>query len=171
MSTLYVNNISSETGTTITIPTGKKLIVTDAGGFTSPGSVIQVVNQRHTTYSSTNSNTYSNTGIQVSITPKFVTSKILVFVQYAGGNTGDFYENCLRIMRDATELTTSERFVRGPSGTEIVGFLQYYDSPSTTSSTSYSVQYKTSGGDFRINDYTAVPNSSYSGITLQEIAQ
>ena len=74
-------------------------------------------------------------------------------------------------MRGATELTTSERFVRGPTGTDIVGFLQYYDSPSTTSSTSYSVQYKTSGGDFRINDYTAVPNSSYSGITLQEIAQ
>ena len=142
-----------------------------SSGVHIAGHVIQVVNQRHTTYSSTNSNTYSNTGIQVSITPKFATSKILILVQYAGGNTSDYTENSLRIMRGATELTTSERFVRGPSGTEIVGFLQYYDSPSTTSSTSYSVQYKTSGGDFRINDYTAVPNSSYSGITLQEIAQ
>ena len=142
-----------------------------SSGVHIAGHVIQVVNQRHTTYSSTNSNTYSNTGIQVSITPKFATSKILILVQYAGGNTSDYTENSLRIMRGATELTTSERFVRGPTGTEIVGFLQYYDSPSTTSSTSYSVQYKTSGGDFRINDYTAVPNSSYSGITLQEIAQ
>ena len=142
-----------------------------SSGVHIAGHVIQVVNQRHTTYSSTNSNTYSNTGIQVSITPKFATSKILILVQYAGGNTSDYTENSLRIMRGATELTTSERFVRGPTGTDIVGFLQYYDSPSTTSSTSYSVQYKTSGGDFRINDYTAVPNSSYSGITLQEIAQ
>ena len=60
-----------------------------SSGVHIAGHVIQVVNQRHTTYSSTNSNTYSNTGIQVSITPKFATSKILILVQYAGGNTSD----------------------------------------------------------------------------------
>ena len=43
MSTLLVNNLNTATGTTITIPTGKKLVVTDEGGLAVPGTVVQVV--------------------------------------------------------------------------------------------------------------------------------
>ena len=33
MSTLFVNNLNTASGSTITVPTGKKLVVTDTGGL------------------------------------------------------------------------------------------------------------------------------------------
>ena len=43
MSTLFVNNLNTASGTTITIPTGKTLVGTDSGSVKAPGTVIQVV--------------------------------------------------------------------------------------------------------------------------------
>ena len=43
MSTLFVNNLNTASGSTITVPTSKKLIVTDGGGLKVPGTVVQVV--------------------------------------------------------------------------------------------------------------------------------
>ena len=43
MSTLFVNNLTTASGTTITVPTGKKVVVTDQGGITAPGSVVNTV--------------------------------------------------------------------------------------------------------------------------------
>ena len=36
MSTLFVNNLNTASGSTITVPTGKKLVVTDTGGLSVP---------------------------------------------------------------------------------------------------------------------------------------
>ena len=36
MSTLFVNNLNTASGSTITVPTGKKLIVTDSAGLIAP---------------------------------------------------------------------------------------------------------------------------------------
>ena len=38
MSTLFVNNLNTASGSTITVPTGKKLVVTDTGGLAVPGT-------------------------------------------------------------------------------------------------------------------------------------
>ena len=38
MSTLFVNNLNTASGSTITVPTGKKLVVTDTGGLSVPGT-------------------------------------------------------------------------------------------------------------------------------------
>jgi len=43
MSTLFVNNLNTASGTDITIPTGKKLIATDTGGLKAPGTIVQHV--------------------------------------------------------------------------------------------------------------------------------
>ena len=43
MSTLFVNNLNTASGSTITVPTGKKLVVTDAGGVQVPHMVGQMV--------------------------------------------------------------------------------------------------------------------------------
>ena len=48
MSTLFVNNLNTASGSTITVPTGKQLIVTDEGGVRVPGSIIQVVSNTTT---------------------------------------------------------------------------------------------------------------------------
>ena len=37
MSTLLVNNLNTASGSTITVPTGKNLVVTDAGSLYAPG--------------------------------------------------------------------------------------------------------------------------------------
>jgi len=77
MSTLFVNNLNTATGTTITIPTGKTLVGTDNSSIVAPGMVVQY---QHTTLaggSDTSTTTsFTDTGNQVTITPKFSNSKI-----------------------------------------------------------------------------------------------
>ena len=42
MSTLAVNTIQAQTGTTVSVPTGNMIMGTDSGTFRAPGTVIQV---------------------------------------------------------------------------------------------------------------------------------
>ena len=77
MSTLFVNNLNTATGTTITIPTGKQLIGTDNSSIVAPGMVVQY---QHTTLAGggdqSTATAYTDTGNQITITPKFSNSKI-----------------------------------------------------------------------------------------------
>ena len=41
-STLKINNLDTASGSTITVPTGKQLIVTDEGAVRVPGTILQV---------------------------------------------------------------------------------------------------------------------------------
>ena len=100
MSTLAVNNITTQTGATITIGSGKLL--------TAPGHVIQLIDATGATQTSTvSNNTWVATNASVSITPKFTTSKIYLShtaggLTYAG--TGD---RGLRIKRTISGGATS----------------------------------------------------------------
>jgi hypothetical protein len=86
MSTLFVNNLNTVTGTTITVPTGKRLVGTDAGGITSPGMVIQVV--RHTIPDQSISAGSSNISFgNYSITKHHASSNILILVNIEYSNT------------------------------------------------------------------------------------
>ena len=78
MSTLFVNNLNTASGSTITIPSGKTLKSTDTP-FHGSGNVIQV----KTTYSTggaltTTSTSFVGSGITVAITPKSATSIIII---------------------------------------------------------------------------------------------
>ena len=42
MSTLFVNNLNTASGSTITIPTGKQLVGTDINSIKAPGMIVQV---------------------------------------------------------------------------------------------------------------------------------
>ena len=85
MSTLAVNTIQAQTGTTVSVPTGQIL--------QAPGHVIQMVDATGATQTSvTANNTWVATNASVSITPKFSNSKIYLShtaggLTYAG--TGD----------------------------------------------------------------------------------
>ena len=76
------NSITAQSGTDITIPTGKKLVVTDTGGVQLPGAVVQVVRglQHNPSSTQTASTAYVavNSAPTVSITPKFANSLIMV---------------------------------------------------------------------------------------------
>jgi len=79
MSTLHVNNLTTASGTDITVGTGKTI--------KAPGMVVQAVfddptsaftSSNGNTQSSTTSTSFVNSGIKISITPKYANSLILI---------------------------------------------------------------------------------------------
>ena len=139
----------------------------------SAGVVLQVVSSTYSTQTSTSSNTYSDTGLTATITPKFTTSKILVIVNH-GECQKDVGANLIRIkmilLRSGTQLAqfaadglfTNSSSVNSGS----IGF-NYLDSPATTSATTYKTQFASNGAYGTV--YVQNSNTS-STITLMEIA-
>ena len=83
MSTLFVNNLNTASGTTITVPTGKQLIGTDTNSIKAPGMVIQMQNSTLAGGSTQSSpSSFADTGLTCNITPKYSNSKILVLVHH-----------------------------------------------------------------------------------------
>lgn len=83
MSTLFVNNLNTASGTTITVPTGKQLIGTDTNSIKAPGMVIQMQNSTLAGGSTQSSpSSFTDTGLTCNITPKYSNSKILVLVHH-----------------------------------------------------------------------------------------
>lgn len=88
-----------------------------------------------------NATAYSNTNVTVSITPKLSTSKIMVVVSgSANQNVGD--QGHFTLARNGSNLCAAAGCaqVNASNGEHIT--MQWYDSPATTSATTYTVQYK-----------------------------
>ena len=172
-----VNSTFDLTGKTVTLPTG------------TGGKVLQVV---HTTYQSqavTTSGTPADiSGFSASITPSSSSNKVLVFVSVQMGGPGNAYGYFL-LLRGSTSLVVGN----GASGSQVNVFLSsgyidgvaafrsgsnsYLDSPNTTSSTTYKIQFASAnpGTSFYINRQSSTDNGGYinfpvSSITLLEIA-
>ena len=82
MTTLAVNQITTQTGNTITLPTGKKIVATDSGSIVVPGQILQVQTSNSSTQMAFNVGTPTwtdITGMSVNITPNTVGNKIIVF--------------------------------------------------------------------------------------------
>ena len=159
------------TGDVLTVSGGIPTWAAPAGG--GGGKVLQVVNATYSTEFSTTSTTYADTGLTASITPSNTSSKVLVLVDQAGtgNNSGANAQYFLsRLMRGATQLTTIELlggYNSGSSSTIVnASSMCYLDTPSTTSSTTYKIQMKTSGAG---QDMRAQWGGATSTITLLEI--
>lgn len=136
--------------TTLTLPSTSGTVVTTN---TMPtGSVLQVVQSSYSTFTSSSSSTYADTGLSASITPSSSSNKILVFASMVGvgKNTG----NCkvaLRLVRNSTtieDFSTETAMSPWNTTTQVdVGTTSciILDSPSTTSSTTYKVQLASNG--------------------------
>jgi len=136
------------------------------------GKVLQVLQQFYSTQTDSSSSTFADTGITLNITPSSTSSKILAIVSINGclkteGNTSNSLS--LRLMRGATQLMESED--NGFTNSALYLYMGtlgmvYLDSPSTTSATTYKVQFRNPIGAalVRIN-----ASSSESTITLMEI--
>jgi hypothetical protein len=153
----------------------------------SAGSVLQVVQAVKTdTFSSTTGSFVDITGVSVSITPKFSTSKILVLSTVGiGGNAPD--QVTLRLVRNSTAI-----FVGDTAGSRSLGYygidtfilgttavlpqsIAYLDSPATTSATTYKIQGKTGTNVWYVNRSAGDEDASYrtrtaSSIIVMEIA-
>ena len=139
------------------------------------GSVLQVVTSTNSTQTSTTNSSYQASSLTVTITPKFANSKILINVSSTCTNTNSSQQSWYTIYRNgATNLgggASNGLSVNQPQLT--AGYyvwtplsINYLDSPSTTSATSYTLYLAATGGS------TAYVNWSnfLSTITAQEIA-
>jgi hypothetical protein len=155
-------------------PTISSGVLTYPNGTTqaSAGVVLQVVQATfngQTSYSSPTSFTQSN--LTASITPKFSTSKILVvisssFYNDTGGQNyqaGIYRNNTTNISPNSGNAFTVA--YTASSATKVPFTLSYLDSPTTTSSTSYTLWVRVSGGTLYIND-----GSGCATVQLMEIA-
>ncbi len=141
---------------------------------TSPkaGNVIQVVNASlQVGQNSTTSTSFVSSPLTASITPTSSSSKIFIVVNSVGLISSTSYVAAYTIYRNSTNLGSSV-------GLTFIGVAQsmnlsmsYLDSPATTSSTAYTVYFRSNNasGTAYLGD-TLGGVSPFSNITLMEIA-
>lgn len=127
--------------------TGLKWAASAGGG----GKVLQVVSGTLTASTSTNSTSYSDTGLSATITPSAATSKILIYLNapgaaaYAGTNQTDV-RGLFRLVRTSTTINAGTVGIynqaSASSQNHTPPYFAYLDSPSTTSATTYKITYR-----------------------------
>ena len=177
MSKIALTPNASGTGTlTIAAPntsTDRTLTIPDSTGTIDTlgraGNVLQVVQSTTITQTTSSSTSYVSVSLSASITPSSTSNKVLVLVnapvQVATG--GEFRGT---IYRDSTDIAPASDGLfylnSGTSATRVSGSsMSILDSPSSTSSITYSARMKTSGVEGVFNK-----GSAYAQITLMEIA-
>jgi len=152
---------------TLTLPASTGTVLTD----TAPkvGNVLQVVQGEFSGTSSTTSTSMVSTSLNASITPTSSSSKILVLVSGAAANNTLNAVAILTIYRGATNLAGSSftyhaNPVSGLNNWQSVNMV-YLDTPSTTSSTTYTVYFKSSSGTAYLGT-----GANTNTITLMEVA-
>ena len=163
MSTLFVDTLEPNQNTAITAAAGKLLPV---------GHVVQVVQGTYNTQTSTTSTSYVTSNLAATITPTSSDSDILIRVNTCAYIPSGLY-NRMTVYRGATDLgsghggsTDALQSLSVGTTSWIPSNIEWLDSPSTTSATTYTMYFKASGS-------TAYMHNAYmiSTITLMEIAQ
>lgn len=152
------------------------------GVYTS-GSIVQVASTTKTdTFSTTSLSFIDITGLSVSITPKFTTSRILIIVSVAKGASADDVGG-FELRRDSTSIAIADSGggIRSSmtayyGGTTITAQLNtlsltHLDSPSTTSAITYSLRGRQhTAGTLLINRNNSDNWRAVSSITAMELA-
>lgn len=142
------------------------------------GTVLQIVSSQTTTASATTSTAYVDaTNVNATIAPRSASSKVLVIAAIGTGHaegTGGF----LRLLRGSTVVGADPQvwFYTGSTNSLYSGAQStfvYLDSPATTSSTTYKIQYRAenaSGVSINRAYSNAAGQVMASTMTLMEIA-
>ena len=181
---------AADTAARLAVGTNGHALVADSGAtagvkWAGVGKVLQVVSASKTNTFSSSSTTYTDiTDLSVSITPVATTSKVLVIVQLTGQGTTGANVGQFRLVRGSTAIHVADA---DGNKTQAFGMVYmgindmisttgavYLDSPSTTSSTTYKVQGKTTSNTFYVNRPDGTNNASTtthgaSSITVMEI--
>jgi hypothetical protein len=140
----------------------------------SAGQVLQIVNASTSSAVSTTSSAFTATGLTASITPKFSTSKILIFVSQQGivsraasaGIGVNLYRNSTNI--DSFAVVAAFVTATGVTGVGgVAASTTYLDSPATVSSVTYSTKFNSNDNATNVSVQN---NNDTSTITLMEIA-
>ena len=152
-----------------------QLTGTIAAAALPAGSVLQVVNATYATQTSSSSSTFADLGLSATITPRSTSSKILIFVDVVGcrKSTGDTRLG-LKLFRGASSILDMEEYAAWTQSTasSAVGSCStnYLDSPSTTSATTYKIQFASMSNVAQVIVNTTNIMTPTSTITLMEIA-
>ena len=153
---------------------GQVLTAAEMNDLRGAFRVLQVVVANHSTQVVNATNTYADTGLTATITPTSASSKIAVIVQQGGiaklaGNVGS---GCsLRLLRGASDLGAFQ-VDAGYTGTSVDNYIggagfTYFDTPATTSATTYKTQFKNSPN---ANGVVVQNSAGRSSIVLLEIS-
>ena len=175
-------NVVLSTSPTLVTPalgTPSAIVLTNATGLgygaMPAGSLLQLVSTSTQSVFSTTNTSYTDAGFSLAITPKFSTSKVFMFVTLNGAYHGTTLNEApsFQMVRGAsTVIPFHTNFLYSTNGTISLGAslsLQYLDSPATTSSTTYKLQwYSRLGNVVKFNEDGG--GGDTSTITLMEIA-
>lgn len=169
--------VPSVAGTnTLTLPASTGTIITD----TAPkvGNVLQVVQGTYSTQTEISATSYTDTGLSATITPSSTSSKILVIAGLSGrtftqqNNDRTYYIGLVRgttlINQNITVLQTGTGAL-GYSVAPLPTSQVYLDSPSTTSATTYKIQFKVDNAASNTGMQICTLSSN-SRLTLIEVA-
>ncbi len=150
--------------TTASLPT----VTTDKLGT---GAILQVVQHRTSSQSTTTSSSYSSTGFTGTITPSSTSSKILITgtaIVRNGTSSGNYQHTIYRGSTNLAPVAARGLAQVTDHGGDLdsVPTLMYLDSPNTTSEITYTWQHKSETG----HSCSFAIDSSYAQLTLMEIA-
>lgn len=156
------------TSSTLVTPTISGTVTGLTSASLPTGSVLQVVSATsQSAQATTTSTSYVTTGFSASITPSSSSNKVLVLLSALGRN-GSGGQAFYTMYRGATDLASVRSFKQlyNPSAGVLDGAIDMsiLDSPSSTSSVTYTVYFKGSAG----TTYFGLDNSMVS-LTLMEI--
>lgn len=145
----------------------------------SGGGIVQCVQTTSSTSVISTSTTYASTGLSASITPRSTSNKILVMVNLHGNPYSSNVANLgVQLSRNASPIyTTDVGFIDSVNAAINIGTyisFNHLDSPSTTSSITYSLEFNgriisgPNGNYVAINYTTSGYVTSY--LTLMEIS-
>ena len=166
MSTLAVNTIQAQTGTTVSLPTGQTLY--------APGHILQVLQSTFNTENQISSSSWTNTGFTGTITPTNSASKVLALCQIPFMSYNNSSNECIglgRLQRGSSNsgYIVANGYDYGGSGQIInhTAALNWLDSPATTNATTYTFQIShQTGSETRI-----CYQNAQAHMILMEIAQ
>ena len=159
-------DIATVNSSGITMASGKA--ISNSGIVT--GKILQVVNSTTTSGASTTSSSFVTTGFSASITPSSTSNKVIILVNaHYDTSVGNAQSHCT-IYRGATNLGNATYGLSSlfDGGDRTIGgmAMMYLDSPSTTSSTTYTIYIKSGAGNTTVIGMQGVPTT----ITLLEVA-
>ncbi len=174
----------------ILIPTGQKIISTDAGSLVAPAQTLQIISVAKTDTFVMNGSTFTDvTGLSVSITPKYSNSKLFIRFEFAGASNG---LGGVRITDGSGSIIAPYGIVwqsnhynahgtisyfQGDGNQTFNGAFSFLESSAvgTTATVTRKIQIRAEGSISSINRGTSPSNGSYpvpvSTLTVMEIAQ
>ena len=155
MGTIFVDNLEPQSGTSLTLGASGDTIGLASGATAGFGKIGQVVQVSGSGGVSTTSTSFVAAPIAVTITPTATSSKVYVSIAFMNktATDQDFYAT---IYRDTTNLGDSfdgffSNHTKVANSKSLV-YMQYVDSPSSTSALEYKVYFKGEGQTVTANN-------------------